>query len=851
MNIGKTLKSFKFSALSQKSKKVVSKPRNDKIIAKIVGEFKDSSRKDINKWREALETINNIDDPRWADYHDLLDDLMTDGHLQAQIQIRKLATKSSKFIVLDKKTGKEVAEKTEWFKSSWFYNFLDLALDYFFKGYRVLELTDTGKMNFELLPPRNIVPTKKIMLLETTGDKGIHYNDNSLRDYIIEIGEPSYLGILNDIIPQLIWKRNAQQSWAEFSERFGMPLITATTTQRDAKELDKIEEMLSQLGEAAQAVFPEGTNIDIKNDGSKDAYQVYDKQIDRTNSEISKPIVGGTMVSDNGSSKSQSEVHERTLDNKISESDRVFIEFLVNDKLIPIMNKFGFNFSENEKWSFDRSQAIPIKDHWAIVKEALREFDIDEKWISKTFNIPILGKKKKEDSANFKKPLSNEKQAEASYNFPNINDFPKAIFKAESKSFNKEIESLQNEILDKTYHNKNCDKEIFQKSILVGKHLTKGLHKGWGDRRLKIDYNATDHKALAFMEYNLFHFSHARELAGLAKINELLIDKEKLQIRNFSDFKRQAEPFVNKLNTTWLETEYDFSIAVGQNASSYHRFLSEKDTVTKYIKYQTAGDNEVRDEHALLDGLIFNIEDPEARRIWPPNAWRCRCEFIQYLGKAKTITSGKQAIKILEDALGDKQKKIMLKNRGDIGQVFTFDQFYMAYKEKDFNKKINDLKFTDYGLDPFSKIAKDKSEIILDETITGANVKDLFKKKKNTNYMGFKDYLNRKVILTNKVFKNHTKGKYLNSEEQRHLLFPHLEELLKSPDEIYMRSKGGKTIQLRYVKFYKQKMFISDVSINEGRNILEIQNWYSAKDKLVKGKVKEDLNHVRVGLKIK
>jgi phage gp29-like protein len=195
---------------------------------------------------------------------------------------------------------------------------------------------------------------------------------------------------------------NAQQSWAEFTEKFGMPLITATTNKTNDSDLNSIENMLITLGEAARAVLPEGTTIDVKPFAGADSYQVYDKQIERINSEISKPILGGTMVSDNGSSRSQSEVHERNLDDKISAQDRMVIEFLVNGQLIPIMHAWGWNINpETDKFVYDPSFELSLKEHWEVVSNALNYYDIPDEWVSKTFNMPITGRRQ----INYNTPL--------------------------------------------------------------------------------------------------------------------------------------------------------------------------------------------------------------------------------------------------------------------------------------------------------------------------------------------------------------------------------------------------------------------------------------------------------------
>ena len=76
---------------------------------------------------------------------------------------------------------------------------------------------------------------------------------------------------------------------------------------------------------------------------NSDAYNVFDKMIDRCNSEISKLILGQTMTTDDGASRSQAEVHERVLDN-VGFSDKQFLYNVNNNQLIPMLNALGFGF---------------------------------------------------------------------------------------------------------------------------------------------------------------------------------------------------------------------------------------------------------------------------------------------------------------------------------------------------------------------------------------------------------------------------------------------------------------------------------------------------------------------------
>lgn len=366
----------------------------DPIFNRIINSFKDQSRAGIAKWRNALAWAQNPANPRICQLQDLYDNLEADGHYIAQRDLRKAATTGYAFSIVNRKTGDIDEQKTAFFQSEWFFDFVDAVLDSIFKGFTLIELTDPKNINFEVIPRRNIVPRLGIVVREPYDQTGINFT-RGFEHTLIHVGKPSDLGIMADICGQLIWKRNAQQSWAEFTERFGMPLISATTNKTTRADIQQIDEMLAALGESARAVLPEGTTIAVTPFAGSDAYRVYDAQIDRINAEISKPITGGTMVTDDGSSRSQSEVHERNLDDKLSEADRRMVAFVVNNQLLPMLAHWHHPVNPaTDYFQFDSSFELDLTQHWSIVNQMITQgYEVDEKWLAQTFNVPITGRR--------------------------------------------------------------------------------------------------------------------------------------------------------------------------------------------------------------------------------------------------------------------------------------------------------------------------------------------------------------------------------------------------------------------------------------------------------------------------
>lgn len=132
---------------------------------------------------------------------------------------------------------------------------------------------------------------------------------------------------------------------------------------------------------------------------------------------------------------------------------------------------------------------------------------------------------------------------------------------------------------------------------------------------------------LTRLTQNVFSFSAAKNYQELRTITDALRDDEG-NLRTFADFRDQVSTINTKFNRTWLQTEYDTSIATATQSARWQQFQSQKN-LFPYLRYQTAGDESVRDEHQALNGITKRIDDPFWRTYYPPNGWNCRCEAIQ------------------------------------------------------------------------------------------------------------------------------------------------------------------------------------------------------------------------------
>lgn len=362
------------------------------------------TKKDIGAWHRAWQQAIRVDYPSRAQLYDIYTQLVVDLHLSGCINQRMGMVKKKAFKLVDRE-GKENLQLTELLESEWFKDYMDYVLESRYFGHSLVEFGDViktpqGAMKFSsatLIPRKHVVPEHGVILRHDSDcwQHGISYRDGDITSWCIEAGKPTDLGLLHKCAPSVLSKKNMLAYWDAWGEMFGMPIRIGKTQSRDPKDREEIEAMLSEMGAAAWGLFPDGTEIDIVESTKSDAYMVYDKRVDRANSEISKVILGQTMTIDSGSSLSQSEVHLEVLGN-IIDSDADFLRDNINNRLLPLMIFHGFKV-EGYRFEWDEAVEYSPQEQINIEQMILNSgYDIAPDYFTQKYNIPILEKKEKE-----------------------------------------------------------------------------------------------------------------------------------------------------------------------------------------------------------------------------------------------------------------------------------------------------------------------------------------------------------------------------------------------------------------------------------------------------------------------
>jgi len=345
-------------------------------------------RQDVGKWRDSLERAENVYYPDRTQLLNIYADLALDLHLSSVLEKRKINVLSKAFKVV--KAGQEDEQLTRLLKKPWLREFMSLALESITYGHSLIEFgqlqADGLFKSVELVPRQYVSPELGIVRSMPGMITGIEYRDNPLYSgWLIEVGKPSDLGLLNKAAPMVLWKKNVLSAWADFTEIFGMPYRSVSTDATGA-DLEDIEGALAGMGQAAYGIFPEDTKIEFIASGTSNE-RLYDTFIERANSEISKLILGQTMTTDAGSSRAQGEVHERVAASYTT-ADAEMLLGILNEQLLPFLIQHGYDLKGCElEW--DEAESLGKKEQFLIVQGVMQNsgYKVSKAYLQATFGV--------------------------------------------------------------------------------------------------------------------------------------------------------------------------------------------------------------------------------------------------------------------------------------------------------------------------------------------------------------------------------------------------------------------------------------------------------------------------------
>lgn len=370
------------------------RPQGSDVQQKIIRTQLVRSRATISKWTKAVSAAEDIERPDRTELIRIYQEIDRDAHLKSLITQRVNAVISTPFYLYRSGSDEPDMDQTDKFNADWFTSFMELALDSVFYGHSLIQFGEIVNDRFkgvELVPREYVVPefgkVRKRIGVEPT----IDFTAPPFDRWAIGVGDPRDLGILNNAVPLLVYKKDVLAAWSEYADLFGAPIRIGRTDVMNEVKKTNMDEMLANMGSMAYGTFDTNDELELVESNNRDAFNVFREMVNTANAELSKLIVGQTGTTDEKSFVGSAEVHERVF-NTYSAADKRMIQNVVNNQLLPLMVKHGM-IPDGLEFAFDYTEKLTLDQKREVIATLSNFYEFDPEWITEQFGVPITGVK--------------------------------------------------------------------------------------------------------------------------------------------------------------------------------------------------------------------------------------------------------------------------------------------------------------------------------------------------------------------------------------------------------------------------------------------------------------------------
>jgi len=358
--------------------------RNKQLMAlKTLASEHDTTKNTLLKYKNAKNAAQSVLHPNRYAWLELIYDIRHDAHLFNLVKIRKAAITGLDFS-LTKANGNIDDKTTLLFEGVWFKKFLNYALDAIFYGNSLIEffIDSKGELDCELIPRENVIPERQeLKTLPHSIQGDIDYTAPIYYNHLVEVNnnyDKYDLGDYITVCRNVLLKGESVNNNSQHIETFAQAIILATTDESDPVALGNIMANLDNIRRNSKMLKNSQTEIEfITADNSSAAAGLYKDFMKMMNDENSKAIAGGTMITDDGSSKSQSDNHMLNAMSR-TKSDISFIETIIKNELIPVLKNLNLITTKGIKYNFNEPEIQTIEQKVDVDRFLIENFKVKD-----------------------------------------------------------------------------------------------------------------------------------------------------------------------------------------------------------------------------------------------------------------------------------------------------------------------------------------------------------------------------------------------------------------------------------------------------------------------------------------
>lgn len=374
----------------------IDKKSSDPLNDKRINDIKTRVRESLKDWANAVQSAEDFEGQDGLKYHELFNlyrNIELDTHITAVTETIYNRVYQTKFEIYNE-SGEPQPEKTKLFEKSWFANFVRCFFLAEYYPFQLIQFRNIVNGTFEfcdLVDIYNVRPEQKGFSYDMRVEGAdLFYDKEPLKTWTLFLKSSKELGLFNTIAKLFIMSRENWQFWAVYNELFTTPHYIVKTNFQNADHRNNLINWLTKMKHSSFGVVGIDDEISaISNNAG--GFASYSNFLDVINKEISKVFLGSTMVLEDGSSRSQSEVHENNTKMFIH-SKRIQLQFVINEMVLPKMRALGMNIAETDQFKFNISETISTNEWAEIIAKLAPHFEFDLKQLSEKISLTLDNK---------------------------------------------------------------------------------------------------------------------------------------------------------------------------------------------------------------------------------------------------------------------------------------------------------------------------------------------------------------------------------------------------------------------------------------------------------------------------
>ena len=360
-------------------------------------------RREAQDIKKLISAAKSADRGKRSILFDIYDNIIADPVIGESIRKRIRHVTNGGLVF--QRGNKTVNQMADLIQNPAFRRMLEQILLTRFYGKTIVELVFNDGFKINKIPRRNLDTEQKKILKQLGSDEGFPYEDD---DFLLNVGEDDDLGLLFEVAPFAIFKRNGGADYADFCELWGIPILSALYDPEDENGREEMEETMQKRGAGGSIVASKNSQINSIESSANGA--IHDKFLDWLDNQILIGLVGQMMTTKDGSSLSQSKTHAEVEDD-INEDDQVYILEVLNTELLPRLEKRGYPI-KGGWFSYPKKDNLSLKEKLEIAEKVddRTEHGVDENYWYETFGIPKGNKATKTDTEEQQKEQPDDKE---------------------------------------------------------------------------------------------------------------------------------------------------------------------------------------------------------------------------------------------------------------------------------------------------------------------------------------------------------------------------------------------------------------------------------------------------------